>query len=272
MKNSNRLAIIILIGISFFLYGFCLNTTSDNDPNDISPTPIPGSAVSSELIESNISNTYSLLEYYNRINERILNTVYWTLGTFATLTLAFLGINWFSNKKQFDLEKENIEINLKSNITEFKTELKKYIEDETSNVSSDLIKRTTEKTSELEGAFENSAKRNISYIDEKFISIKNEINDINLKILDEEALKWKTKQVYSNELRVYVEMFDYLKPNHWKTEKILNNIIDNLNNFSREDSSDLSLIKDLIHQIENLPEDFKDMKDNILTKARSKLD
>lgn len=131
------------------------------------------------LLEKNLIASNTQIEILkNQINlitsyqDKLLSTVYWSLGGIITLTVLLIGFNWFINVRNQDKEIENLKNIIKNKINDAEFDLKK-------DVYSSLDTRIKTAVSLLE--------RKVIYLE--------------IDISEQKCEKWILKKVYANALR-----------------------------------------------------------------------
>jgi hypothetical protein len=133
------------------VFGLSLEITLAQAPS-ISPSTTPA------LSLNNSANSLEhVVELTGQLDQRLLTTVYWCLGTLVTVFLILVGYNWFVNFRiherdfrelrkeisvRLDAAVDKIEAAAKTATQELKTELRKstesYVDSKTSGVKSDI--------------------------------------------------------------------------------------------------------------------------------------
>ncbi|MEW2919965.1 hypothetical protein AB1A65_00755 [Muricauda sp. ANG21] len=190
-------------------------------------------------IQTSEIRAYQLLyENSNEINNKILSTIYWSLGGIFTVVLAIIGstifFNFRFNKKeienittdairQIDIAKNTFSNQIEEKLNNFIIETQKSLNIEEQNLTNtykELLKSYSDN-------LESQIKANKEFFSEKIIQIENKIefnlqstvektNELNnslikrikekeIKSLNNEAELWKLRGVPSNALRCHIK-------------------------------------------------------------------
>ena len=151
----------------FILFSWLLvvNTWAETTDKVLLEKKLIASNTQIEILKSQIN----LITSYQ---DKLLSTVYWSLGGIITLTVLLIGFNWFINIRNQDKEIENLKNTIRNQINDAKSELKTDV-----NNSLDTKIKTT--VSRLEGK--------IIYLE--------------IDISQQKCEKWILTKVYANALR-----------------------------------------------------------------------
>lgn len=85
------------------------------------------------------------VETLEQVNNKILNSIYWTLGTLSTIFTAFLALNFFSNlsinRKKIEAIKEELENKLDKSVQEIDTDFKDRLGQNKSDLQKEIEKK-----------------------------------------------------------------------------------------------------------------------------------
>ncbi len=176
------------------------------------------------------------MELMRDYHEKILDTVYWSLGGLAGVVLLVVGLGWYTNFRIYKREVEDI---------------KKAVE---SNIRLEIIEIAKQ---ESRGAIR---------------ELTSALKELNYEKLEIKAEEWKVKKVYENVIRTYTKMISLAIEDDkllgesvglWsKTSKILDNLSKLLK--SEEFSISPETTANLLKALNNIPKDFSIDVENII--------
>jgi len=176
------------IFFSLFIFLFCIfaNLALGREANNIEIS----SYDRIDMLESKVDVLESL-------NNKILNTIYWTLGILSSIFVGIVAFNIFQNysinKKKIDAIQENLDNKFKSNLEKFKTDLQKELDQKTENIDL-IVQKKVEKT--------------FSILQKDIGQLKEDYTELKRNNLEMEAEYWKNKKVPAN----YIDrLIDILK-------------------------------------------------------------
>lgn len=168
-------------------------------------------------IKGNRSESISLLQaeldLTKSFQDKLLSTVYWSLGTIATLAVLLVGFGWYTNFKVYERDKRVLVEEINS-LTKIELEKLRVAVDSHRNESSKLISEQIKKeTNETWAPLEKQVKLLEDSFNKRIESRINEVQ-LNLFILaadlkEVEREKWIRQGVLSNALACSVEILKY---------------------------------------------------------------
>lgn len=196
---NNRIKFLIILVVSIFLFGFL---SIESSPGQVSsPTPPPNlsqDSYNSDILKNaEISILQAQLEVMRQYDQRLLNTVFWSLGTVGAIILGLTALNWYNNNRLYEKDKDAIRRELELNIKEEIIKIKDSFQNE--------IK---EQFNSLNEATQKSVLKSIQGLESDLSDFDNKVNDLNLKIKLMEALKWEEKGVYRNVFTNSIEIIE----------------------------------------------------------------
>ncbi|MDQ3750011.1 MAG: hypothetical protein M3367_13530 [Acidobacteriota bacterium] len=184
-----------LIVYAWFSLGF--GTVLLAQTPDSSPVP----AVQPQQIQPDaerIAVLQAQMELMRDYHEKILDTVYWSLGLSITILAVFTGLGWFANFKIYKRDVEDIKRENENNLYAFKTQL-----------NSEMLDKAKE-----------AGKAALSGIDSN-------VKNLQYEMLQLEAKDYENKGSYANALFAYARIIPIVKKEllHFRLARILENMI-----------------------------------------------
>lgn len=155
----------------------------------ISPTPSPAPTSYSQMPSEaekeaeKVAILQAQLELMRQYDQRLLETVYWSLGGMVTIVVLVAGFGWFANFRLYEHDKKAL-----------KQELTGFIKEERAKLHEEL----------------SSAARD---------AVRSELQDMKLMkydLLKTEAEKWESKEVYANVLTTSLRMLEVALEIGWE--------------------------------------------------------
>ena len=235
MKKS----IGLLIGIVFLL----------NFSNHVvyGQSPTPTNSTESEISTNNFKNDKSQysednllieievlkgqLDLMRQYDQRLLNTVYWSLGVVLILGSLLIGFNFFSNYKYYEKEKKAIkdELNLEllRLFNDYSNQKSKDFEQNKIQLSHDLEKNSKQLSEKIS--------QDVTDIDAKIDKLNVEINEkimnINVVILENEAENLFTNRIFTTAISEYIQLITILlsfNKNSYRINRSLERILESI--------------------------------------------
>jgi hypothetical protein len=182
-----------------------------------SPTPVPTTRSSSEPQgETEAALLKAQLEVMRQYDQRLLQTVYWTLATAFGVTLFVAGAGWYVNFRLYDRDKQALLSELHSEVeaasgTSSRSierglqEARTSLDNAVSKMREDLHHKTEERGKQIEEAALQASKEAINSLQAQFKTMQNEMIEIRYNAVIREAKTWRAQGVHTNELRAYME-------------------------------------------------------------------
>lgn len=290
--------ILAILVIGSFIYGFLYLYQNFSNLNNIylelksSITELENNKTTyySNIEIDSYKQTIENLRYYN---DKILNTIYWAIGSLAIAMFAIVGANIFFNFSISRKEIENIKKSFGLEIETVKNEYDKLIQSEVSNFIKESNKKIKEDFKSLSDNLQNQIKimsdnfgyqistnkdkleyenekllDKLSQIEEKF---KNEVKDISDSIIDIKgniqielfdiiARIWLLDGVEINALNIFVDKALLEIELNQSLGHTLGQIIDILGKIKEIDAYYITKINKLINKI---PDENKLLKEKI---------
>lgn len=207
MKKFFVLFIFITLIISF-PYDTCESYSADN------------AAVSSNT--QNSGETLALraqIEIMRQYDQRLLSTVYWSLGVLATVTILLIGFGWFANFRLYERDKIAL-----------RQELIVFIQEELSKINSTLNANTQSQydkiLAEARSVGSSAATSVRSELSFNINRIYKDIKRIQCDMTGKEGESWIEKGVLTNGLRSYSFVLGYAI--ELEDEYIISRTLDNI--------------------------------------------
>lgn len=142
------------------------------------------------------------IEIMRHYDQRLLATVYWSLGVLATITILLIGFGWFANFRLYERDKLAL-----------RQELIVFIQEELSKINSTFIANAQSQYDKtLAEARSVGSSAAISLRSELLSEIKNihgDIKRIQCNMMEAEGESWKKRGILTNAFRSYSFMLGY---------------------------------------------------------------
>lgn len=167
-------------------------------------TPAPNSSSTNDAlsprentVDQEIAVLRAQLATIEKYNERILNTVHWSVGIALSLLTLLVGAGWFTNFRVSKAAQEQTSSELTAKIA---AQLK---------VAEERLQKQIEPlTSELRKSITLSAKNCASHVEAVRTRSEKMVGDLELTIHLIEAEAWRTRKVHANSLRTYLQALE----------------------------------------------------------------
>ncbi|WP_047552766.1 hypothetical protein [Methylotenera sp. G11] len=141
------------------------------------------------------------LQIVESYQDKLLSTVYWSLGTLATIAALLVGFSWFANFRIYERDKTALRQELHSAVEDELRNLRRLVEDHVDDSKKTL---TDQIIMQSQAATEPLKKKILA--NERTLS--RGLANLELEIREIEHTKWREKKVYSNALRTSRQMLD----------------------------------------------------------------
>lgn len=192
-----------------------VSSSADEDPKP----SITGVSMTAQ--EGEVAVLRAQLELMREYDQRLLSTVYWSLGGLVTIATILIGFGWFANFRVYERDRNVLAQELRSMIQNELREMSQRVERDIENRFKASEERTKERVASATEALE-------SKVDGEFRNLNHEILNSQYELKHLEADKWMAKAVYSNALRAYCGMMQLsLRIGYqWRVAKTLDYIHD----------------------------------------------
>ncbi|MUV39462.1 hypothetical protein JNUCC1_03340 [Lentibacillus sp. JNUCC-1] len=184
------------------------------------------------ILETQLNNYKELYENQKEYNEKILTTIYWSLGTMVVFIVLFVGANFIYNRNEFKFATNIIKDEL---LEETNTKLYEI----TDKAKGDLDKISNNKVKHLDSYIESEIEKisnlyedNIGKLNKDIFSLKGEIHDL-------KATYWRETKVYLNEFSSLIEA---IKFKHYAGETFIHTLEDLVKVLKKIEVDDLHAI------------------------------
>ncbi len=110
--------VIMLCGVTAVLV-FCLFFVQPNSLGAQGTTPVPTPPVSTPTQDvQQVSISTAQLDEMRRTEDRLFQSVYWTLGTVVTVAALMVGFSWFSNVRLADRDRQQLRDEIERTLTD----------------------------------------------------------------------------------------------------------------------------------------------------------
>lgn len=128
-------------------------------------------------------------------NDRILQTVYWALGSMASFLLILVGFNWYTNYRIYDRDKQAL-------MQELSSSLQAHLSEHRIAVQTEINAKFKEISDSTQGRID----ARIAILDETLAGFKSELFDLRFAALKSEFHYWELKGVRGNMLAMAIQM------------------------------------------------------------------
>jgi len=166
------------------------------------PSAKPDSATTQAAqAEREIAVLRGQLETMRQYDQRLLTTVYWSLGGLLTVAVLLIGFGWYANFRVYERDKAALSDALRLDF-----------ENKVSIIQKELQATTAEGIDRAEkaavSAAESAARALRSELSNQLSRVNKTIHKIQYDLLRREAEEWIQKKVPKNVLRTYGQMLD----------------------------------------------------------------
>lgn len=144
-------------------------------------TPAPVSRPQNQTESEKIAVLQAQLDLMRQYDQRLLNTVYWSLGSIGGIVLLVVGLGWYTNFRIYRRDVEDIKRDVKNDFENSLNSIR-------TSLRSDML-------SESRNAVELAVK-----------SALRDIREVQYQILKLEAERWERANIFGNTLLTYSEM------------------------------------------------------------------
>jgi DNA anti-recombination protein RmuC len=171
------------------------------------------------------------LELTGQLDQRLLTTVYWCLGTVVAVLVVLVGYNWFvnfrTNQRESALLREEIAATLAASKNELGAKIQADAEAFEQNISQKVRDAQQEVRAELQG-----------FVRRELASFKSALAELQLIALANETDDWLRQGVHLNALRSHMAYLRQVKElgAGWKVEQGLDKLEEILKGFKKSNS------------------------------------
>jgi hypothetical protein len=176
--NIKSLSLLIVISL-LTVIGVEVSVHSQTPSPTITPNVVNQSTAQTDA--EKIAVLQAQLNLMREYDQRLLNTVYWSLGSLGAVILLIIGLGWYTNFRLYNRELDALKNSLK---TEIQSSLR----------------------AEMTTAAEEAGKNAVHQIEISFKSLKREMKFMKYDLLKTEAQQWESGGYIANAIISYVEM------------------------------------------------------------------
>jgi hypothetical protein len=193
------------------------SSTATPTPEVLSPTPVgaPGPTSQPES-DSEAALLRAQLDVMRRYDERLVQTVYWALGTAFGLVLFAAGAGWYVNFRLYERDKQGLRTELRSEVEtrsesigrsleqglqEARTSLDQAIK----KMTVDLHEEASRQREQIEKAALQAGKEAADSLQAQFEKMQREMLYMRYSASTSDAQRWREQGVHDNELQQYME-------------------------------------------------------------------
>jgi len=260
MSKPIKALFFIFFMLYIILFGGLIATTTTKAQSVSTPslTPMP-TATATNQTSNEISVLQAQLEEMRFYDQRLLTTVYWSLGTVVTLAILFAGFSWFSNFRLYERDKESLRRELSLETDKLRSDVKTLFAEQKSTLSMAIEEKIS---SELQEEFSNINSR----LDRLGMNLKS--NEISVELL--EAKLWELKAVDINAMKAYESALEKAISTNQSQyySAILNGILSTIERLNWVTTHTMANLERLFSQ---LPTEQQPSCNNIREKLKEKL-
>jgi hypothetical protein len=186
-------------------------------PEALEPTADAPSAPSSQAEpECEAAALRAQLELMRQYDERLLQTVYWALGTAFGLVVFAAGAGWYVNFRLYERDKQALRTELRSEVETRSESIRRSLEEDAEQVrtslhdasdkmSADLHVQADQRSKQIEKTALESVQAAADSLRTELKAVRMDILEIAYKMSISDAENWRQQGVHMNELRDYME-------------------------------------------------------------------
>ncbi len=213
----NKVMMIVFV-IVVFLGSLALGAT---------PTTHPSASQSDQIT---ISLLQSELNTVRDFQDTLLTTVFWSLGTIATIAVLLVGFGWYSNFRVYERDKASLSQELRSHLDNELAALSTKIEQSLNESRDSANKLAHEQREELSArvnkTLEATVTKSVAPLSARIEMLKSGHAELQYAILEINRERWRAKGVYTNALREGVSILNLTTANQqgWRISRALDAI------------------------------------------------
>jgi hypothetical protein len=135
------------------------------------------------------------LQVVKSYQDDLLSTVYWSLGTLATIAVLLIGFSWFANFRIYERDKaalrDELHLELNDELGKLKTLFESHVVDTSRLIPEQIAKEIQDAISTLAASIKASEK-----------NAARDLANLELELREMEHVKWLNQGVYVNALRI----------------------------------------------------------------------
>jgi hypothetical protein len=219
---------------------------------------IPSSPVRAQPSQSD-SVTITVLRAQNALlreyQQSLLSTVYWSLGGLGVIAGLLLGFGWFANFRVYERDKTALRQDLLGVIREENAKEQGRITQSLAESQRQLTERFTKLEEATVTAGKSAAEAVGQQLARTKASLEKQIVELELNLAEQEADKWRSEEVYTNELRVAVQMIKLAQT--LERDFFVSRALDRVRASLRSGADpDADLSKELVATLGSLPPEY----------------
>jgi hypothetical protein len=191
------------------------------------PAPAPSANTAASVDTTGSATEIAVLQArlaeYERAENRLLDTVLWTLGVALTIVVALVGFSWFANFRLLEREKTSLRAELRAVMESEIGDKARALSDKQTEAMAQFTKQANELQGKMQKMAEAGAATALENADARISQIADELLEIRYEIIDFTLLKWKNiTPVPSNAFNTAVEWIAFAKEHdHWSLSDAL---------------------------------------------------
>jgi len=131
-----------------------------------------------------------IIELTGQMDQRLLATVYWCLGTLVGVFVLLIGFNWFTNFRIQQREISALREELSAGLTNARSKLEQANTATLQGLKDDLQKTAA-----------TASESAVAPLKERLNTLESSINELNANFVEIEVDKWMARPVYTNAIR-----------------------------------------------------------------------
>ncbi len=248
------------------------SSTPTPTPEVLPPTSdAPTSSSSESQPDSEAAILRAQLDVMRQYDERLLQTVYWALGTALALVVFAASAGWYVNVRLYEREKEalrsELHLALETKIRDISEsvqqdvqEAQTSLDDALTDMGKDLREQTNRRFQEIEKLAREAGKAAADTLQAQFKQMQHDMMYMENTTLRRDAETWRERGVHTNELRAYIrslslatQLMEFSSANEWLVARALEGIQGALEAGGRPDVQGLTKITALLG---TLPDEY----------------
>lgn len=237
MRRSDLLLLAFLI--------FAADPISGQVPPDAGAVTRASTQIQSPAApDSTVVALRAQLVLMERYDQRLLATVYWSLGGVVTIAVLLIGFGWFANNRVYERDRAALSQEVSGTIDHRMSEIERNISDSFASIRE-----------ELQQISQSVVTAETSRITAQLQSVSHAVDDLRYEFEREEANRWTAQGVYANALMSGSRMLEIAVASlgNFAIAEALEVMRAALKNGAEPDAQDAG---DIHRVLENLPAEF----------------
>lgn len=236
--------IILLVSILFvFIFSFTSNVSvyASSFPVLLVQENTPDSQHSTSKSTPSPEETLlrSQLDTISEYSDKMVNTVYWSLGIVFSVALLIAGFSWYTNFKMYQKDIKDLKESLNNEINQKKTEIDLAIEKDRQKTNDFIL-----------DAINDVFEKKITNFDSKIKNLNSYININKQNITEHDARLWDLKDVDENAIRYYFDALELsIENGELRATHLLDKILAMVTNMDSVSTYDVGNFEQILRQL-----------------------